>query len=81
MPPTDKSYLAQMVASQTGLNEPEAENRVEDVYANAQQAADRARKAMAHTMYWTFLALLVGAFFASFAATIGGRQRDCAVVV
>jgi hypothetical protein len=32
-------------------------------------------------MYWTFLALLVGAFCASFAATIGGAQRDHIVVI
>jgi hypothetical protein len=25
---------------------------------------------------WTFVALLTGAFCASFAATVGGRQRD-----
>jgi hypothetical protein len=81
MPPADKSYLAQMVAAQTGLSEPETEKRVDDVYANAQQAAERARKALAHSMYWTFLALLVGAFCASFAATIGGKQRDRVVVV
>jgi hypothetical protein len=32
-------------------------------------------------MYWTFLALLVGAFCASFAATIGGKQRDNVVII
>jgi hypothetical protein len=32
-------------------------------------------------MYWTFLALLIGAFCASFAATIGGKQRDRVVIV
>lgn len=77
----DKSYLAQIVASQTGISEPEAEHRVDDVYANALQAADRARKALAHSMYWTFLALLVGAFCASFAATIGGKQRDRVAII
>jgi hypothetical protein len=74
--PADKSYLAQIVAAQTGLSQADAERRVDDVYNNALQAADRARKALAHSMYWTFLALLVGAFCASFAATIGGAQRD-----
>ena len=80
IPPTDKSYLAQVVAAKTGVSETEAEKRVDDVYAQAQQAADIARKAVAHSMYWTFLALLIGAFCASFAATIGGKQRDHAVV-
>jgi hypothetical protein len=32
-------------------------------------------------MYWTFLALLIGAFSASFAATIGGKQRDSVLFV
>jgi hypothetical protein len=81
IPPTDKRYLAQVVAARSGASEPDAEKRVDDVFAQAQQAADKARKAFAHAMYWTFLALLVGAFCASFAATIGGKQRDHVVVI
>lgn len=76
MLPADRSYLAQLVASRTGMSQPDAEGRVDQVYAQAQQAADSTRKAMAHAMYWTFVALLIGAFCASFGATIGGRQRD-----
>ncbi len=34
------------------------------------------RKAIAHSLYWTFVALLMGAFCASVAATIGGKERD-----
>jgi hypothetical protein len=37
---------------------------------------DRARSVAAQTALWSVLALLVGAFSASVAATIGGRQRD-----
>jgi hypothetical protein len=81
IPPTDKSYLVQVVAARTGIGEPEAEKRVDDTFAQAMQAADTARKAVAHSMYWTFLALLLGAFSASFAATIGGKQRDSALIV
>ena len=81
LPPADKSYLAQIVKARTGVSEPEAGKRVDDAFAETQQAADKARKAVAHSMYWTFLALLVGAFCASFAATIGGRQRDNVVVI
>ncbi len=81
LPPADRSYLAQTVAARTGVSEPDAEKRVDDTFAQARQAADAARKAVAHSMYWTFLALLVGAFCASFAATIGGRQRDAVLVV
>jgi hypothetical protein len=54
----------------------DAERRVDDAYTQARQAADTARKAVAHSLYWTFLALLIGAFCASFAATIGGKERD-----
>ena len=83
----DRSYLGQVVASRTGLTQAEAEARVDAVYARAakaaadakakaQQAADAARKAGAHTALWMFVALLLGAFVASLAATFGGRQRD-----
>jgi hypothetical protein len=37
---------------------------------------DVSRRATAHVLLWLFLALLMGAFSASYAATIGGRQRD-----
>ena len=40
------------------------------------QAAEAARKETGRFLLWTFVALLVGAFCASYAATIGGRQRD-----
>lgn len=71
----------QVVAARTGISEPEAEKKVDDTFAQAMQAADTARRAVAHSMYWTFLALLIGAFCASFAATIGGKQRDRVVIV
>jgi hypothetical protein len=32
-------------------------------------------------MYWTFPALLIGAFSASVAATIGGKERDRVVII
>jgi len=72
----DTSYLGQLVAAKTGLSPDDAQKRVSDVIAEARQAADDARKATAHVLLWIFLALLIGAFCASFAATIGGRQRD-----
>lgn len=83
----DRAYLGQVVASRTGVTQAEAEARVDAVYAraakaaadakaSAQQAAETARKAGAHTALWMFVALLLGAFVASLAATFGGRQRD-----
>jgi hypothetical protein len=76
MVPADRAYLAQIVAAKTGLSQSDAERRVDEAYANAVQNADNARKAVAHSMYWMFLALLIGAFCASVAATVGGKQRD-----
>jgi hypothetical protein len=77
----DKAYLAQLVAARTGLDQTAAEQRVSDTVAAAREDADNARKAVAHMLYWLFVALLIGAFCASFAATIGGRQRDHVPVV
>jgi hypothetical protein len=76
MPAQDKSYLTGLVAAKTGLSQPEAERRVSDVTTAARQAADDARRVTAHSLYWLFVAFLIGAFCASYAATIGGRQRD-----
>lgn len=79
----DRTYLAQLVAQRIDVSQAEAEARVDQVFAQiqqakvqAQQAADSAAKAAAWTALWTFIALLCGAFFASFAALFGGRQRD-----
>jgi hypothetical protein len=81
VPAPDKTYLGQLVAARTGLSQTDAEQRVSDVLSQARQAADTARKTVAHSLYWTFLALLIGAFCASFAATIGGKQRDHVVTI
>jgi hypothetical protein len=81
IPATDKSYLTQIVATRTGLSQEDADKRVSDVFTSAQQTAETARKAVAHSLLWAFLALLIGAFCASFGATIGGRQRDHVVVI
>ena len=72
----DAAYLAQLVSARTGLNSSDAQKRVSDTLTEARQAADSLRRATAHLLLWIFLALLMGAFCASFAATIGGRQRD-----
>ncbi len=72
----DANYVADIVAAKTGLTRTEAGRRVTDVFERDQQAVDNARKALAHSLYWMFLALLLGAFAASFAATLGGKQRD-----
>jgi hypothetical protein len=83
----DKTYMAQQVASRTGLSQPDAEKRVSDVVdqaknaaaqavETAKQAADAARKTGIYVSLWAFISLLVGAFSASYMATLGGRIRD-----
>jgi hypothetical protein len=72
----DTAYLAQMVSARTGLSSGDAQKRVSDTLTEARQAADALRRATARLLLSSFLAILIGAFAASFAATIGGRQRD-----
>lgn len=85
--PADKTYLSQWVAARTGLNQADADKRVTetiaqakaaraDAEAKAREAAEAARKAGAYLSLWVFVSMLAGAFCASYAATIGGRQRD-----
>lgn len=81
LPTADRTYLVQLVGKVTGLNQSDAEARVSQVYTDAKQALDTARKEAARFLLWLFLALLIGAFCASYAATMGGRQRDGVKVV
>jgi len=87
LPPADKTYAAQVVASRTGLSRADAEKRVTDVFDQAKtaaaqaadkakEAADLARKTGVYVALWAFVSLLVGAFAASYMATVGGRARD-----
>jgi hypothetical protein len=85
--PEDKTYVAKVIAARAGIDQAAAEKRIDDGINRARQAADegkkkardaadQARKAAALLALWAFLSLLIGAFSASFAATIGGRARD-----
>jgi hypothetical protein len=84
---TDHAYIGALIAQRTGLSQQDAEKRLDevigqakaamdDVANKAKQAADDARKAGAALALWTFVSMLIGAFVASYAATIGGRHRD-----
>ena len=79
----DKSYLSQLIATRAGITPAAAEARINEVTkqikateVEIKAAVDVARKAAAKLTLWMFIGLLVGAFCASYAATIGGRQRD-----
>ena len=78
--PADRTYLAKVVAARTGLSQPEAEKRVNDVIVQAKQAADDARKAMAKLMLWLAASMLAGAVASILGATEGGVLRDFEVV-
>jgi hypothetical protein len=73
---TDRTYLAQLVSRRTGLAQPEAEQRVDQVIAETKEAADTARQASATASIMQALAWLVGAFIGAVAGGLGGRHRD-----
>jgi hypothetical protein len=72
-----------MVAARTGLRQPEAQQRVDtvvnqlnDAEQKVRQTADVAGKWAARLSIATALSMLIGAFIASAAAAHGGRIRD-----
>jgi hypothetical protein len=79
----DKAYLAQIVATNTGLSATDAAKRVDDVIdqikkaeAKLRQEADAARKTAAYVSLFTALSMLIGAFIAGAAGALGGIHRD-----
>jgi hypothetical protein len=83
----DTQYVSQVVAQQTGLSPADAQARVTTTYTRLQDkmnaldtaaraAADAARKATIQATLWLFVSLLMGAFAASYMATVGGRLRE-----
>jgi len=87
MAPADKTYVASVIATQTGISPADAEKRINDAIAKtkevaakaeqtARETADVARKGAASFALATFIAMLIGAMASSYGATIGGRARD-----
>jgi hypothetical protein len=85
--PDDQRQAGALVAQRTGLSQADAERRVNELLqrartdaqaaeTRAREAADTARNAAMQAALWMFVALLIGAFTASWLATLGGRQRD-----
>lgn len=76
----DRTYVAQAVAARTGLSQADAEQRVnatmQKMQTAAKETADKAAKVGAYASFWTFMALIVAAAAASWAAVLGGRHRD-----
>jgi hypothetical protein len=73
---TDKTYVASLVAANTGMSQAEAERRVTEVVAEAKQKAEAARKIGILLAFATAVTLLVGGAAAAWAATLGGKHRD-----
>ncbi len=73
---SDRAYLAQVVATRTGLSQEEAQRRVSEVEAKARDAADTTAKAVAYFSFWTFMALLFGGAAATLGGILGGQLRD-----
>ena len=65
-----------MTAATTGVAEPDAQRRVDDVAARAKDDISRARKTAVILAFFAGAAALVGAAVAWFAACAGGRVRD-----
>jgi hypothetical protein len=76
MSAADRGYLAQLVATRTGLSQQQAEERVDSVMLQVRQSADEARKASASASIYLALSMLVGALIAGAAAAMGGQVRD-----
>jgi hypothetical protein len=74
--PADREYVSKVVAARTGLNQADADKRVNDVVTQIKADTDAARKAAAQLAFWLTASLLIGAFCASLAATEGGGLRD-----
>ena len=79
----DRSYLANLIATRTGISQAGAQKRIDDVVARVKgadvkvrQAADTARKGAAAASLATALAMVIGAFVASAAAALGGHERN-----
>ena len=72
----DRTYLAQMVGSTTGLSATESERRVDTAIANSRSALTRTRRSTIILAFSLATALLLSAVAAWAAAVAGGRHRD-----
>ena len=86
--PADRQYLIDTVAARAGIPPEEAQQRVDQLYAQAQQleaearaAADHARKIAVIAAFMTAASLLIAGVAAYFGAVLGGNHRDKQVVV
>lgn len=86
--PEDRQYLVNVVAARAGISPEEATQRIDQIYARAQEAetearatADHARKIGVLAAFVTAASLLIGGVGAYFGAVLGGNHRDKQVSV
>jgi len=79
----DRDYLAEVVASRTGLSQADAQSRVDSTIQDVQkfendarQKADKARRYGVISGFLAAASLLIGLAAAVGGATLGGRHRD-----
>jgi predicted transcriptional regulator len=72
----DRTYLVRLVMATTGLAQPDAERRVDDVAVRARDDLNRARRSAVVLGFMVGAAALVGAIAAWYAACAAGRHRD-----
>jgi len=72
----DRTYLVKVVSARTGLSQADAEKRVNEVTAEAKNAADAARKSVAALKLLLVAYKLAGALSAGLAAIEGGNLRN-----
>jgi hypothetical protein len=76
MQPADGAYLVRLTIANTGLAQPDAERRVNEVAAQAKENISRARRSAVIVAFTAAAAALLGAAVSWFAACAGGRVRD-----
>lgn len=84
----DRQYLASVVSARSGLTQEEAQARVDETWAQAQEAkataeaaAETARRIGLVAAFLTAASLFASAIGAYYGATLGGNHRDRQVVV
>ena len=76
VPQEDRSYLSNIVALRAGVNNAEADDRVNRIIGQSRDELHRARAAAVMEAFLVAAALLLGAAVAWFSAEEGGRDRE-----
>jgi hypothetical protein len=72
----DRTYLVRLVAAVTGIAQPDAERRVDQVIAQAKENISRARRTGIILGFMVGAAALLGTAAAWYVACAAGRHRD-----